>query len=579
MSDPSRSDTVPAPPVDTEVPAGWAALAGVAAAGSALAAGELVVGLAGGGQPSLVASVGSAFIDRFAASLKDLAVSLFGTNDKVALVVGIVVVSLALGAVLGVAARRRFAVAVAGFAVFGVVGFQAYRTDELGRVATGLVASFAAVVAGVGVLWWLLRSATVLLHRADLVAAPAAPAAPAVAVQPAEAAEAAEAGPAPSPPVVDGVLVGGRLVAAPYSPMGPVRLARRAFLLTVGGVAAGAALVAAMGRRLGSGGSSEAARAGVVLPEPASGASTPAPSLEVARVSPYVTPNDDFYRIDTALTVPQVELDSWRLKVAGLVDRPFELTYAELLALDSVEETVTIACVSNQVGGNLVGNAVWQGVPLAVLLERAGVQADVAGPAGQVVGRSLDGWTAGFPMDVATDGRVALVAYAMNGEPLPVRHGFPARLIVAGLYGYVSATKWLDTIDVVRWDDFDGYWVPKGWAKEGPIKTMSRIDVPRAGADLAVGPVDVAGVAWAPTRGVAGVEVRIDEGPWEPCELGDVASENTWVQWRYRWTAPAGDHVISVRATDGDGYTQTDEVVPPAPDGATGWHTRRVTVA
>ena len=229
MSAPSRSDPVPAPPADTEVPAGWAALAGVAAAGSALAAGELVVGLSGGGQPSLVAAVGSAFIDRFAASLKDLAVSLFGTNDKVALVVGIVVVSLALGAVLGVAARRRFAVAVAGFAVFGVVGFQAYRTDELGRVATGLVASFAAVVAGVGVLWWLLRSATVLLRRADASTAPAVPV-PVAASQ----ASAAEAGPAPAPPVVDGVLVGGRLVAAPHSPMGPVRLARRAFLITTG---------------------------------------------------------------------------------------------------------------------------------------------------------------------------------------------------------------------------------------------------------------------------------------------------------------------------------------------------------
>jgi DMSO/TMAO reductase YedYZ molybdopterin-dependent catalytic subunit len=541
-------------------------LAGVAAAGAALAAGELVVGIAGGGQPSLVAAVGTAFIDQFAASLKDLAVSLFGTNDKVALVVGIVVVSLALGGVLGVVARRRFPVAVAGFVVFGVVGFQAYRSDELGRGATGLAASFAAVVAGVWVLWWLRRSAALLLHRADRPAGPAGPAE-------------GGAGAASSAPVVDGVLVGGRLEAAPPSPMLPVALARRAFLVTVGGVAAGAALVAALGRRLGAGGTSEAARAGVVLPEPAGGGTTPAPSLEVARVSPYLTPNDDFYRIDTALTLPQVELDSWRLRVAGLVDRPFELTYAELLALESVEETVTIACVSNQVGGNLVGNAVWQGVPLATLLDRAGVQAAVDGPEGQVVGRSLDGWTAGFPLDVATDGRVALVAYAMNGEPLPVRHGFPARLIVAGLYGYVSATKWLDTIEVVRWDDFDGYWVPKGWAKEGPIKTMSRIDVPRAGADLAVGPVDVAGVAWAPTRGVAGVEVRIDDGPWEPCELGDVASANTWVQWRYRWSADAGDHVISVRATDGDGETQTDEVVPPAPDGATGRHTRRVTVA
>lgn len=556
MSDPSPPELVPAPSGDAGVPAGWAALAGVAAAASALAVGELVVGVAGGGQPSLVSAVGTAFIDRFASALKDLAVSLFGTNDKVALVVGIVVVALALGAALGVAARRRFVVGVAGFVVFGAVGFQAYRTDELGRTATGLAAASLAVVAGVGALWWLLRSAAVLWERAG----------------------GAAAGPA-TVTVDDGVLVGGRLEAAPRSPMLPVAVARRAFVATAAGVAAGAAVLATVGRRLGAGGTSEAERARVVLPEPAGTSPTPAPSLEVARVSPYITPNDVFYRIDTALTVPQVELDSWRLRVTGLVDRPFELTYDELLAMDAVEETVTIACVSNQVGGNLVGNAVWQGVPLQALLDRAGVQAPVAGAEGQVVGRSLDGWTAGFPMDVATDGRVALVAYAMNGEPLPVRHGFPARLIVAGLYGYVSATKWLDAVEVVRWDDFDGYWVPRGWAKEGPIKTMSRIDVPRSGADLPAGSTDVAGVAWAPTRGISAVEVRIDDGPWEPCELGDVAGGNTWVQWRLRWDARPGERVISVRATDGDGVTQTDEVAAPAPDGATGWHTRRVRVS
>ena len=534
---------------------GWAAWAGVVAAASALAVGELVVGLFGGAQPSLVTAVGAAFIDRFAASLKDVAVSLFGTGDKAALVVGIVVVALATGAGLGVVARRRFAVAVTGFTAFGAVGFQAYRTDELGRTATGLVAASASVVAGVGVLWWLLSLARTLSDRAGL---------------PAEAADGGL--------VVDGVLVDGHVVPAPVSPMLPVAVARRAFLVSAAGVAAGAALVAAVGRRLGSAGSSEAARARVVLPDPASTGSTAARPLEVARVSPYLTPNADFYRIDTALTVPQVELDSWRLRLSGLVDQPFELTYDELLAMDSVEETVTIACVSNEVGGDLVGNAVWQGVPLSVLLERAGVQPAVRGAEGQVVGRSLDGWTAGFPMDVATDGRVALVAYAMNGEPLPVRHGFPARLIVAGLYGYVSATKWLDAIEVTRWDDVDGYWVPRGWAKEGPIKTMSRIDVPKPGAQVPAGAVDVAGVAWAPTRGVAAVEIRVDDGPWQPCELGDVASANTWVQWRHRWTAGPGDHVVTVRATDGDGAVQTEVVAPPAPDGATGWHARRVSV-
>ena len=182
--------------------------------------------------------------------------------------------------------------------------------------------------------------------------------------------------------------------------------------------------------------------------------------------------------------MPQVDVDSWRLDVSGMVDEPFSIDYAELLSLDSVEETVTLQCVSNEIGGSLVGNAVWQGVPLTVLLERAGVQPGAT----QIVGRSIDRWTAGFPTEIATDGRVALVAYAMNGEPLPVTHGFPARLIVAGLYGYVSATKWLSEIELTTWDGFDGYWISRGWAKEGPIKTASRIDVPRTSATVAAGP-------------------------------------------------------------------------------------------
>ncbi|MGH9132628.1 MAG: molybdopterin-dependent oxidoreductase, partial [Ilumatobacteraceae bacterium] len=310
-------------------------------------------------------------------------------------------------------------------------------------------------------------------------------------------------------------------------------------------------------------------------PRPASTAVVPAsPSFAVPGLSPYITPNTDFYRIDTALVVPQVDAAGWRLDVTGLVERPFSLGYDELLAMDAVEETVTLQCVSNEVGGDLVDNAVWQGVPLAALLVRAGVGDDAT----QIVGRSVDRWTAGFPTDLARDGRVALVAYAMNGEPLPTRHGFPARLVVAGLYGYVSATKWLREIELTTWDAFDGYWISRGWSKDGPIKTMSRIDVPRGGDRLAAGRTAVAGVAWAPSRGVHAVEVRVDDGDWQPARLGDVASENTWVQWLYEWDAAPGDHTISVRAVDGDGDVQTGDIASPAPDGATGWHTRRVSV-
>ena len=555
-----------------EVPAslGRAALSGLVAAAVALGAGELLIGLVGTDDPSLVYAVATEFIDLFGASLKDLAVDLFGTNHKLALIVGIVVVSLLLGAAFGALARRRFGFGAAGFVVFGAVGFWAYRVDELGDDAVGLLAALTAVGAGVGSLWWLLRAAA-RATAASLAMRDAAFAPP--------VSDTARHRPLDGV-VDDGVWseADGRLLPAPVSSMELGAMARRAFLGTVAALGAGAAAMALVGRRIVGRGASEKARADVVLPSPRSTAPVVGETVDLADLSPYITPNDGFYRIDTAVSIPQTDLDSWRLRVDGLVDRPFELTHAELLAMPSIEQTVTIACVSNPVGGRLVGNAVWQGVALADLLERAGVQAVAQGAEGQVVGRSLDGWTAGFPMDVATDGRVAMVAYAMNGEPLPVDHGFPARLIVAGLYGYVSATKWLSQIEVARWDDFDGYWVPRGWAKEGPVKTMARIDVPSSGADLASGTIPVAGVAWAPTRGISAVEVRIDDGEWNLCDLGDVASENTWVQWTYEWAADPGDHVIAVRATDGDGVVQTSEVAHPAPDGASGWHGRRVSV-
>ncbi len=287
-----------------------------------------------------------------------------------------------------------------------------------------------------------------------------------------------------------------------------------------------------------------------------------------------MTPNDDFYRIDTALVVPQVEPADWSLRVDGMVDTPFELTFDELLAMPMVEETVTLACVSNDVGGDLVGNAVWQGVPLAAVLERAGVQPGAT----QLVGTSVDGWTCGFPTELALDGRPALLAVGMNGEALPVRHGFPVRVVVAGLYGYVSATKWVSQLTLTTWEDFDGYWVPRGWSKTGPIKTQSRIDVPRSGRRVPAGSTPIAGVAWAPTRGISKVEVQVDGGGWREARLGDAVSDTTWVQWALDWDATEGEHEIVVRATDGTGETQTSEPARPDPDGATGWPSRLVRV-
>ena len=293
----------------------------------------------------------------------------------------------------------------------------------------------------------------------------------------------------------------------------------------------------------------------------------------VTGISPIVTPNSDFYRIDTALVVPSVDVNSWELSVSGMVNNPYTMTFRELIDMGLVETPVTLSCVSNKVGGHLVDNAVWRGVPLADVLNRAGVK----NGATQIVGRSVDNWNSGFPTEYAFDGRVALVAVAMNGEPLPREHGFPVRLVIAGLYGYVSATKWLEEIRLTTWEGFDSYWVPRGWAKRGPIKTQSRIDVPRRGASVRAGRVAVAGIAWAPTRSIERVEVQIDDGPWVSAELSNNMSVNSWRQWVYAWDATPGKHRVRCRATDGTGSTQTSEIRPPAPDGATGWHTIEVT--
>jgi DMSO/TMAO reductase YedYZ molybdopterin-dependent catalytic subunit len=310
--------------------------------------------------------------------------------------------------------------------------------------------------------------------------------------------------------------------------------------------------------------------AGVLASPPPAGA-----ELAVDGITPLVVPNRSFYRIDTSLLIPRLDAATWTLSVDGMVDRPLTIDYAELLEMPLVEQYVTIACVSNEVGGGLVGNALWRGVPLRELLDRAGVQPG----ASQVVGRAFDGWTAGFPTAwIDTPDRQALVAVAMNGEALPPEHGFPARLIVPGLFGYVSATKWLTNIELTTWEAFNGYWVPLGWAKEAPILTQARIDVPTSRSSLAPSTHPVAGVAWAPDRGVAAVEVQVDDQPWTEAEISTPISDATWVQWLYRWDATPGDHTLRVRATDGDGVVQTADVTEPAPDGARGHHTIQVRV-
>ncbi|MEO7370209.1 MAG: molybdopterin-dependent oxidoreductase, partial [Ilumatobacteraceae bacterium] len=291
-------------------------------------------------------------------------------------------------------------------------------------------------------------------------------------------------------------------------------------------------------------------------------------------VTPFITASDDFYRIDTALSFPRIDLSSWKVELGGMVDKPLTFTYAELLARPQVERVVTLCCVSNEVGGDLISNATFQGVLLAGLLKEAGVQTG----AEQVYSESLDGWTCGFPVEVALDGRDAMIALGMNGAALPLEHGFPARLVVPGLYGYVSATKWLSKITVTTWDAEEGFWVPRGWARDAPIKTESRIDVPRDGDKIAAGPTKIAGIAWAQHRGVAKVEVRVDDGPWQEARLGNDVSDDAWRQWVLDWTPSAGKYTLQVRATDKTGDTQTADNAPPDPDGATGYHSRTVKV-
>ncbi|MCC5947190.1 MAG: molybdopterin-dependent oxidoreductase, partial [Nitriliruptoraceae bacterium] len=317
----------------------------------------------------------------------------------------------------------------------------------------------------------------------------------------------------------------------------------------------------------------------VALPDPAR--SLPAApagadlAAEVDGVSPLFTPTQDFFRIDTAFPIPRVDAASWRMRIEGLVERELEFSLDDLLARDLVEVDATIACVSNEVGGSLIGNARWLGVPLAELLAEAGPTA----AAEQVLGVSVDGWTGGFPLELALDGREALVAVGMNGTPLPARHGFPARLIIPGLYGYVSATKWLAAIELTPWEGVDGYWIPRGWSKEGPVKPGSRIDVPTDGGTVAAGTVLIAGMAWAPLAGVDRVEVAVDGGSFEPAELATATTEAVWRPWRMEVPLDPGEHVVQVRVVDGTGQRQSQGPRPPAPDGAEGWHQVRLTAS
>lgn len=451
--------------------------------------------------------VGDRVIDAAPPWLKDFAIATFGTNDKFALLIGIGIFLTGISALIGVLAFRY-------------------------RIGSGLI--------GIG-----------LFTAVGVVSALAGPVGPIAAV-----------------PTLIGGLAGAALLVWFDRSSGSGVEDRRAFL-TRFGLALGGAMVAGVGGRFLTGRLLSVNTSGSSLPAVAD----PLPQLPASAdfglpgLAPFRTPNADFYRIDTALSVPRINSDDFSLRIHGMVDRELTLTYEDLVRRLQVESDITMTCVSNEVGGQLVGTARWQGIRLDQLLAEVGLDPS----ADQVVGRSVDDYTCGFPVSAAIDGRDALVAIGMNGEPLPIEHGFPARLIVPGLYGYVSATKWLKEIEITRFDAFDQYWVPRGWADRAPIKTSSRIDTPGAFANLSGGVV-IAGVAWAQTRGIEEVEVSIDEGPWQVAELGAEVNDTTWRQWKLPWAVTPGRHTITCRATDSSGEVQTGERARPMPDGSTGWH-------
>ncbi|WP_406252200.1 molybdopterin-dependent oxidoreductase [Streptomyces atratus] len=514
-----------------------AALSGLIAGFCALAVAELAAAPV---RPEAgpVTAVGGAVIDRVPPVVRDFAVRNFGTADKPVLQLGILILLALFAMAIGVLALRHRRMGSAAVLVFGLVGAVAAAGRPEG-VPTDVLPSVVGAAVAVAVLYLLV----------------------------------------------------GRLVPAPRTPAGERGKGadggfdRRGFVVAATATAAASAGAGLLGRRLTSSvqAGASASRHDLVLPAPRSAApAVPAGAdLKIRGLSPFITPNEDFYRVDTALVVPRVDAAAWRLRIHGKgVTRPVTVGLHDLLRREAVERDITLACVSNEVGGPYVGNARWLGVRLADLLRDAGVRPpSKGGPADQIVARSVDGMTIGTPVEEVMDGRDAMLAFGMNGEPLPFEHGFPVRMVVPGLYGYVSACKWIEDIELTTFAAYDAYWVRRDWAQQAPVKTESRIDTPRPLASPKAGIVPVAGVAWAQHRGIARVEVRVDGGEWHMARPAAADTRDTWRQWVWEWPATSGRHTLQVRATDGTGATQTGVRTGTVPNGATGWHSVVVDVS
>lgn len=524
-------------------PTAMAALAGVVAAAVVLAVAELLGAFFTARATPLIA-LGSTFIDFTPSWLKDFAIATFGTNDKVALFVGMGLTIAVLACVLGVVAYRKWALGVLGVLFMGAV-IVASVVTRAGVGAVDAVPSVVGTFAGLLVLRFLVKKLPATKPW------PETPAGTAVADDPEH-------------------------VASPgTSPRSAT--SRRRFFAAAGITAAAAGLAATGGRLLGAARSNILqARDALQLPAPATAAPAVPAGVQspVPGVAPWVTPNGDFYRIDTALSVPEIDVADWELRVHGMVEEEVRLTFQDLLDADLIESHVTLTCVSNPVGGNLAGNAKWLGLPIREVLKRARPKVG----ADMVLSTSIDGFSASTPLEVLQDDRDAILAIGMNDEPLPLEHGYPVRMVVPGLYGFVSATKWVVDLEVTRFADSKAYWTERGWSERGPIKTMARVDVPKSFAKVPAGKVAVGGTAWAQTRGITKVEIQVDNEDWVEADLSTEASLVTWRQWSYQWDAAPGPHYIKVRATDGTGVVQTDQRADPVPDGASGWQSVMVTV-
>jgi DMSO/TMAO reductase YedYZ molybdopterin-dependent catalytic subunit len=500
----------------------------VVSAGGFLAAAELVA-LVVAREASPILAVGSFVIDIVPRWAKEFAIETFGSNDKLFLLLSLAFAVVVAAAIAGVLEYVRPPLGAALLVVAGALAVAATVT----RAGAGALASLPGIVGTlVGATLLVLLGRRLRAWRDDLAAPDAASAA----------------------------------------------LDRRGFFrLTV--IAGSAALIAGVGSRVANAASSSvtAIRSALKLPAPGTTVKVPAGAeLRIPGISPLFTPNKDFYRVDTALTVPSIDPASWRLKIDGMVDRPIELGFDELVGMGLDEYAITLTCVSNEVGGNLAGTAKWLGLPVRDLLRKASPKSG----ADMVLSRSMDGFTAGTPLSSLTDPKLdAILAVGMNGEPLPLEHGFPVRMIVPGLYGYVSATKWLTELKVTTFAADQAYWTPRGYSAKAPIKLSSRIDTPRLDKSIQAGPTKIAGVAWAQTVGIRQVEVRIDQGDWQKATLGSAVNEDTWVQWYVDWTAETGTHYVTVRATDKNGKVQDEQRRPIAPNGSTGWQRTLISVS